>query len=79
MAAVMSGEEDVRHLPDDRNVEHDTSRKDISFKPQCILENLIVCFAGLVALARAPTPDPIPNSAVKSLSADGTAAQASEE
>ena len=28
---------------------------------------------GLVAMARAPTPDPIPNSAVKALSADGTA------
>ena len=28
---------------------------------------------GLVAMARATTPDPIPNSAVKALSADGTA------
>ena len=30
-------------------------------------------FDDLVAMARAPTPDPIPNSAVKSLSANGTA------
>ena len=29
--------------------------------------------AGLVAMARGQTPDPIPNSAVKTLSADGTA------
>ena len=29
--------------------------------------------AGLVAIARGKTPDPIPNSAVKSSSADGTA------
>ena len=29
--------------------------------------------AGLVAIARGQTPDPIPNSAVKTLSADGTA------
>jgi hypothetical protein len=36
-------------------------------------------FAGLVAMARGQTPDPIPNSAVKTLSADGTAAQAAEE
>src|SRR6266478_4710977 len=35
-------------------------------------------FAGLVAMARGQTPDPIPNSAVKTLSADGTAAQAAE-
>ncbi len=35
--------------------------------------------AGLVATARGQTPDPIPNSAVKTLSADGTAAQAAEE
>ena len=27
----------------------------------------------LVVMARGPTPDPIPNSAVKTLSADGTA------
>ena len=33
----------------------------------------------LVAMARGPAPDPIPNSAVKTLSADGTAAQAAEE
>ena len=29
--------------------------------------------AGLVAIARGKTPDPIPNSAVKTLCADGTA------
>ena len=34
-----------------------------------------VGLADLVALARGPTPDPIPNSAVKTLSADGTASQ----
>jgi hypothetical protein len=32
-------------------------------------------FDGLVAMARGKTPDPIPNSAVKTLSADGTASQ----
>ena len=31
--------------------------------------------AGLVAMAGGPTPDPIPNSAVKSPCADGTASQ----
>ena len=36
-------------------------------------------FAGLVAIARGQTPDPIPNSAVKTLCAHGTAAQAAEE
>ena len=35
--------------------------------------------AGLVAIARGKTPDPIPNSAVKTLSADGTAPQGVEE
>ena len=30
-------------------------------------------FDGLVVMARGKTPDPIPNSAVKTLSADGTA------
>ena len=35
--------------------------------------------AGLVATARGQTPDPIPNSAVKTLSADGTASQDAEE
>ncbi len=35
--------------------------------------------AGLVAIARGQTPDPIPNSAVKTLCANGTAAQAAEE
>jgi hypothetical protein len=33
----------------------------------------------LVAIARGKTPDPIPNSAVKTLSADGTAPQGAEE
>ena len=32
-------------------------------------------FDDLVAIARGPTPDPIPNSAVKTLSADGTPSQ----
>jgi hypothetical protein len=32
-------------------------------------------FDGLVATARGKTPDPIPNSAVKTLSANGTASQ----
>jgi hypothetical protein len=35
--------------------------------------------AGLVAMARGQTPDPIPNSAVKTLCADGTAPQGAEE
>src|SRR4029077_7101550 len=35
--------------------------------------------AGLVAIARGQTPDPIPNSAVKTLCADGTAPQGAEE
>jgi len=32
-----------------------------------------------VAMARGQTPDPIPNSAVKTLCADGTAPQGAEE
>ncbi len=32
-------------------------------------------FAGLVALSKATRPDPIPNSAVKRLSANGTLSQ----
>jgi hypothetical protein len=31
-----------------------------------------LCFDDLVVIARGNTPDPIPNSAVKTLSADGT-------
>ena len=38
-----------------------------------------MALAGLVAIARGQTPDPIPNSAVKTLSADGTASQDAEE
>lgn len=38
-----------------------------------------VGFVDLVAIARAPAPDPIPNSAVKPLSANGTVAQATGE
>ncbi len=38
-----------------------------------IPDTRIPSFDGLVAMARGPTPDPIPNSAVKTLSADGTA------
>jgi hypothetical protein len=36
-------------------------------------------FDGLVATARGNTPDPIPNSAVKTLSANGTASQGAGE
>jgi hypothetical protein len=36
-------------------------------------------FDGLVAIARGNTPDPIPNSAVKTLSANGTASQGAGE
>ena len=35
----------------------------------------LMCLDDLVAMARGQTPDPIPNSAVKTLSADGTASQ----
>ena len=34
--------------------------------------NSVLRFAGLVAIARGKAPDPIPNSAVKTPSADGT-------
>jgi hypothetical protein len=40
---------------------------------------LLIPEPGLVAIARGKTPDPIPNSAVKTLSADGTASQGAEE
>ena len=40
---------------------------------------LSVALDGLVAIARGITPDPIPNSAVKTLCADGTAPQGAEE
>ena len=39
----------------------------------------VILEPGLVAIARGKTPDPIPNSAVKTLSADGTASQGAEE
>jgi hypothetical protein len=38
-------------------------------------DQLLLCFAGLVVLARSLEPDPIPNSAVKLLSADDTSSQ----
>ena len=37
------------------------------------LADINAFFDGLVVMARGKTPDPIPNSAVKTLSADGTA------
>ena len=40
-----------------------------------LLERLSSGIDGLVVIARADPPDPIPNSAVKSLSAHGTASQ----
>ena len=39
----------------------------------------VILEPGLVAIARGKTPDPIPNSAVKTLSANGTASQGAEE
>ena len=39
----------------------------------------VILEPGLVATARGKTPDPIPNSAVKTLSANGTASQGAEE
>ena len=46
----------------------------------CLLKRAMRCalrvamfFDDLVVMARGETPDPIPNSAVKTLSADGTA------
>ena len=36
------------------------------------LETSNLCFGDLVVIARGNTPDPIPNSAVKTLSANGT-------
>ena len=38
-------------------------------------DQFLLCFAGLVVLARSLEPDPIPNSAVKLLSADDTSSQ----
>jgi H+/gluconate symporter-like permease len=35
----------------------------------------LLCFAGLVAFGEAIRPDPIPNSAVKRFSANGTMSQ----
>ncbi len=43
--------------------------------PDCPPGFARLCFAGLVALARGIKPDPIPNSAVKPLSANGTKPQ----
>src|SRR5262249_43552486 len=42
-------------------------------QPPALRGGLHEAFDGLVAIARGQTPDPIPNSAVKTLSADGTA------
>jgi hypothetical protein len=38
-------------------------------------DQFLLCFAGLVVLAGSLEPDPIPNSAVKLLSADDTSSQ----
>ena len=47
-----------------------TSFSSVLRYPSAVLWSLL----GLVVMARGKTPDPIPNSAVKTLSADGTAA-----
>jgi hypothetical protein len=46
-----------------------------SLNPQLTTDNrqLLWSLLGLVVMARGMTPDPIPNSAVKTLRADGTA------
>ena len=45
----------------------------LAFRPDGAQELKQGGLAGLVAIARGKTPDPIPNSAVKTLCADGTA------
>ena len=47
--------------------------------PEPVILELGILEPGLVATARGKTPDPIPNSAVKTLSANGTASQGAEE
>jgi hypothetical protein len=54
-------------------------RQDPCRGPQTLLLSRDNPIAGLVAIARGQTPDPIPNSAVKTLSANGTAPQGAEE
>ena len=41
--------------------------------PHNVTSSLVLRFDDPVVMAKAPTPDPIPNSAVKSFSANGTA------
>ena len=55
------------------------ARPDTSRLPHITSCHMTGGLPGLVAIARGQTPDPIPNSAVKTLSAHGTAAQAVEE
>ncbi len=43
-----------------------------SLRPQSV-KTLVLRFDDPVVMAKAPTPDPIPNSVVKSFSANGTA------
>ena len=50
-----------------------TQTSSTSTKPAVPVRMVRVCLGDLVVMARLPTPDPIPNSAVKRLSADGTA------
>jgi hypothetical protein len=67
---------------DDANSGRRQFRAAVIFGPVTLRSSPSVGLGGcerLVATARASTPDPIPNSAVKTLSADGTASQDAEE
>ena len=58
------------HEPTPQEQERRTSSLNETRRPVRMVR---VCLGDLVVMARLPTPDPIPNSAVKRLSADGTA------
>ena len=67
----------MQHAKANHTIKHEKSnvRSFVHFadKPVGFTDRIDALFDGLVVMARGKTPDPIPNSAVKTLSADGTA------
>jgi len=61
----------ISSCPQFKTAKNENNRSDQKTKPKFTR----VFFADLVVIARASEPDPIPNSTVKSLCADGTKSQ----
>ena len=73
-----------RQVRETSNMASDDCRKPVGsqarhaslfLRARCRYARPAMFFDDLVVMARGETPDPIPNSAVKTLSADGTASQ----